>query len=120
MGQRSSLLLLEMSLKIKAGEIWWATVAYDDDPSIHKDRPVLVMSSNEESTFALSLYITSKEKKRASDYVMQYWAESGLTKPSVIRTHRRLELYRTSFISKIGMIHGNDDLCLKLLIQQNL
>jgi hypothetical protein len=63
------------------GEVVWAWVPYEDDPSQGKDRPVLVVarSSGEDPVLAC-LYLTSKDHDRdAADEARhgRYWRDVG-------------------------------------------
>lgn len=60
------------------GEIVWAWVPYEDDPSQGKDRPVLVVSR--EGTTLVCLYLTSKDHDRDADDEARYgrfWMDIG-------------------------------------------
>lgn len=97
-----------MKEEIKTWDIWWANVAFEDDPTKAKERPVLVSSKKE--CYVLSMKITSHEPREdfEGEYPVKYWAESGLTKPSTIRFTKRLRLSEQDMISKIGRLHPTD------------
>jgi hypothetical protein len=60
------------------GEVVWAWVAYEDDPSQGKDRPVLLVGRN--GTELLGLQLTSKDHDRdAEDEARygRYWMDVG-------------------------------------------
>jgi hypothetical protein len=63
------------------GEVVWAWVPYEDDPSQGKDRPVLVIGRSETEPELLScLYMTSKDHDRdAEDEARwgRYWMDVG-------------------------------------------
>ncbi|MGN6575978.1 MAG: type II toxin-antitoxin system PemK/MazF family toxin [Nocardioides sp.] len=63
------------------GEVVWTWVAYEDDPSQGKDRPVLVIGRSETDDELLScLYMTSKDHDRdAEDEARwgRYWMDVG-------------------------------------------
>jgi hypothetical protein len=81
------------------GEVVWAWVPYEDDPSQGKDRPVLVIAR--EGTSLLCLYMTSKDHDRDVDDEARwgrYWMDVGTGawdsqgRPSEIRLDRVLTL----------------------------
>jgi hypothetical protein len=79
------------------GEVVWAWVPYEDDPSQGKDRPVLVLARRE--TVLACLYLTSKDHDRdAEDEARwgRFWMDvgtgawDGQGRPSEIRLDRLL------------------------------
>lgn len=89
----------EMDGEADPGEVVWAWVPYEDDPSQGKDRPVLVVARAGESL--VGLYLTSKDHDRdAEDEARsgRYWMDVGTGgwdsqgRPSEIRLDRVLTL----------------------------
>ena len=86
------------------GEIVWTAVAYEDQPGVVKDRPVLVVGRRDEST-VLGLMLSSKGH-RADD---ANWLAIGAgdwdreRRPSYVRLDRVLELADAS-IRKEGAV----------------
>jgi hypothetical protein len=81
------------------GEVVWAWVAYEDDPSQGKDRPVLVVGRD--GGTLLCLQLTSKDHDRdAEDEARygRYWMDvgsgawDGEGRPSEVRLDRLLRL----------------------------
>jgi hypothetical protein len=81
------------------GEVVWAWVAYEDDPSQGKDRPVLVIGRDGDTLLCLQL--TSKDHDRdAADEARagRFWMDVGAgdwdreRRPSEIRLDRLLRL----------------------------
>jgi hypothetical protein len=81
------------------GEVVWAWVAYEDDPSRGKDRPVLVIGRDDDRFLCLQL--TSKDHDRdAEDEAAagRFWMDVGSgdwdrqRRPSEIRLDRLLRL----------------------------
>jgi hypothetical protein len=82
------------------GEVVWAWVPYEDDPSQGKDRPVLVLSRDpDDPDQLLCLYMTSKDHDRdAEDEARhgRHWMDVGTGawdsegRPSEIRLDRLL------------------------------
>ena len=85
------------------GEVVWAWVAYEDDPSQGKDRPVILLArgTGELSSQWLALMLTSKDHDRdAEDEARwgRYWMDVGSGgwdregRPSEVRLDRLLVL----------------------------
>ncbi|MEP7089072.1 MAG: type II toxin-antitoxin system PemK/MazF family toxin [Nocardioidaceae bacterium] len=81
------------------GEVVWAWVAYEDDPSQGKDRPVLVVGRDGDDL--LGLQLTSKDHDRDAEDEARYgrfWMDVGSGdwdsqhRPSEIRLDRLLRL----------------------------
>ncbi len=81
------------------GEIVWAWVSYEDDPSRGKDRPVLITARD--GADLLGLYLSSKDHERdAADEAShgRYWLELGSGpwdqrgRPSQVRLDRVVHL----------------------------
>ena len=77
------------------GEVVWAEVAYEDDPSRGKDRPVLVVGSDGE--WLLGMYLTSKDHDRDHEQERRagrLWVDVGpggwdsKGRPSEVRVNR--------------------------------
>lgn len=68
----------EMDGEPDPGEVVWAWVPYEDDPSRGKDRPVLVLAR--QSGRLVCLYMTSKDHDRDADDEARYgrfWMDVG-------------------------------------------
>lgn len=83
------------------GEVVWAWVAYEDDPSQGKDRPVLVLRV--EGDGWAGLYLTSKDHDRDADDEAshgRFWMDVGSGgwdsqgRPSEVRLDRLVPLTR--------------------------
>lgn len=81
------------------GEVVWAWVAYEDDPSRGKDRPVLIIGR--EGTTLLGLQLTSQDHDRDAEQEASYgrhWMDIGSGpwdregRPSEVRLDRLLHL----------------------------
>lgn len=102
----------------KKWEIWLAKVKFEDDLSIVKDRPVLVIDKN---TFLfISLKITSHAPRTNCDgeYEIIYWQQAGLRKQSTIRVSKHLDLIESDFIHKIGRLHPQDVLNVQTILEK--
>lgn len=81
------------------GEVVWAWVPYEDDPSQGKDRPVLIISRDGENLIGLML--TSKDHDRDQEQeerAGRFWCDIGSGswdsqgRPSEVRTNRLITL----------------------------
>lgn len=87
-------------------EIWLAKVAFEDQPEVVKNRPVLILNKNE--AYILSLKITKHIPRNSNEYRIVKWREAGLDVESTIRIGKRLKLKETDFIHKIGTLQAID------------
>ena len=85
------------------GEVVWAWVPYEDDPSQGKDRPVLVIGAD--GADLVALVMTSKDHDRDAAQeasVGRYWMDVGAGawdaegRPSEVRLNRVLRLDPTT------------------------
>ncbi|GAA5109151.1 hypothetical protein GCM10023339_08920 [Alloalcanivorax gelatiniphagus] len=85
------------------GEVVWAWVPYEDDPSQGKDRPVLVLAADEASDGWVGLMLTSQDHDRdAADEARhgRRWMDVGTGgwdsrgRPSEVRLDRIVHLRR--------------------------
>ena len=81
------------------GEVVWGWVAYEDDPTQGKDRPVLVVGRDGDRLYGLQL--TSKDHDRDAEDEARYgrrWMDVGTggwdreQRPSEVRLDRLLQL----------------------------
>ena len=91
----------EMDGEPDPGEVVWAWVPYEDDPSQGKDRPVLVLEVTDDS--CVTLMLSSKDHDLdAEDEARhgRYWMDVGAgdwdseRRPSEVRLDRRILLDR--------------------------
>ncbi len=89
-------------------DIWLAKVAFEDEPNIIKNRPVLIIDNTK--CLVLSLKITSHAPRTSykDEYQILEWKEAGLLKPSTIRISKKLLLPRDSFIFRLGELQNLD------------
>lgn len=85
------------------GEVVWAWVPYEDDPSQGKDRPVLVLAEDAESDGWVGLMLSSQDHDRdAEDEARhgRHWMDVGTggwdsqRRPSEVRLDRLVHLQR--------------------------
>ncbi|GAA4682058.1 hypothetical protein GCM10023226_19030 [Nocardioides nanhaiensis] len=97
------------------GEVVWAHVPYEDDPSQGKDRPVLLLGRGADGEWR-GLYLTSKDHDRdAEDEARhgRYWMDLGTGgwdsqgRPSEVRLDRLLRL-RDDGVRREGAALGRE------------
>ncbi|WP_328557785.1 type II toxin-antitoxin system PemK/MazF family toxin [Streptomyces sp. NBC_00358] len=83
----------------RAGEVWWAEVAYEEDAEMRKDRPIIIESVRPDAV--LAFYVTSKDKDGRPGFTRlacpstwdsegrQSWAEYGKTRTVPVSDLRR-------------------------------
>ena len=93
---------------MRVWEIWFADFPYEEDATITKKRPVIIL--NVEPFEVLSVKVTSQDVRDEDKYdtPIQYWSEAGLNKPSIARISKTMFLDKQSFIHKIGTLHNDD------------
>jgi hypothetical protein len=81
------------------GEVVWAWVPYEDDPSQGKDRPVLVIGVDGADLLALQLTSKDHDRDAAQEAgVGRFWMDVGIGawdaagRPSEVRLNRLLRL----------------------------
>ena len=91
----------EMDGEPDPGEVVWAYVPYEDDPSQGKDRPVIVLAESEDESALACLYLTSKDHDRDAEQEARagrHWMDVGTGawdsqgRPSEVRLDRLLVL----------------------------
>lgn len=89
-------------------EVWFAKFPYEDNPSILKDRPVIVLDV--EKLEVLSVKVTSHNVRDKDEYdtPIKYWKEAGLYRPSVARVSKVMYLTLDKFHYKLGDLHIDD------------
>ena len=93
-------------MKFDRWDIWLARVAYEDQPDVYKERPVVVYSETE--FFVLSLKVSSQNPHTyRDDYELRMWKEAGLHKPSFVSL-RLVKIKLDDMLYKIGKPTGVD------------
>lgn len=93
---------------MRVWEIWFAEFPYEEDATIIKNRPVIIL--NVEPLEVLSVKVTSHNvrDKDKYDIPIQFWSEAGLNKPSIARISKTMFLDKQNFIHKIGTLQDDD------------
>ena len=101
---------------MKIWEIWFAKFPFEEDPSIEKERPVIIL--NVDPLEVLSVKVTSHKIRNEDEYdiAIEHWQEAGLRKPSVARISKAMFLDNNKFEYKIGTLHDDDKVSILSLI----
>ena len=93
---------------MRVWEIWFANFPYEEDSSIEKARPVIIL--NVDPLEVLSVKVTSHDVRDADEYDVEiiHWQQAGLKKPSVARISKAMFLDVGKFKYKIGTLHNDD------------
>lgn len=86
--------------------VWTAKVAFEDDPSISKVRPVVVIDGN--AFVCTALKVTSQRKNDRYHVELVQWRAAGLDKPSWVEVGKTVQLNENSFGEMIGRLDHED------------
>lgn len=84
-------------------DLYWARVAYEDDPTQYKVRPVLALDDN--NALILGAKITSALPRNVSwenDYPLIDWQEAGLRHQSTVRLNHIQEIQPINYIGHLS------------------
>lgn len=99
--------------KYEKWDIYWAIVAYDDEPGKKKLRPVII--GYDGAAYIMSFYVTSQSPKPGYDcYPIKNWAKAGLQKQSVVRLDKMLRLQPDDVQDFIGHLSDIDIMLIEL------
>ena len=94
-------------------DIYWANVAYQDDPTTIKTRPVVVNDSGD--AYVVAFYVTSQSPKPGyCCYVIKHWQNAGLPMQSNIRLDKSIRLLPSDIKDRIGCLSEQDILFVQL------
>lgn len=85
-------------------DIYFANVPFEDVPQ-SKPRPVIIL---DDSVVIIDCLKMTSQPPRPGEYVLQYWKEAGLKKPTTVRLSKRLALQPSAFIRRLGSLHPID------------
>lgn len=76
----------------RAYEVWRIPFAFEEDPSLVKERPVVIAGVSQEKAVAIALKVTGHgpRPEYPGEVRIADWREAGLTKPSTVRCSKRL------------------------------
>lgn len=105
-----------MSTDPKKWEVWWAYFAYDDDTSITKRRPVLILDDKRGYPLLVAKITSHDPRDCRGECAIREWSTAGLPKPSTIRLDKFALLKKESFDCKIGMLANSDIIRLSIYL----
>ena len=90
-------------------EVWLATVYFEDDPNIAKERPVIVIDVTASDIY-VAIKVTSSPPRSgdSKEYPIRNWGYAGLNKQSTARCSKILRIPRSEMIHYIGTLHPVD------------
>lgn len=93
---------------MKQWELWMASFPYEEDPSILKKRPVIILNVN--PLQVLSVKVTGQDARDEDEYdtPIVHWRAAGLNRRSVARISKSMNLSHDKFIHKIGDLDHQD------------
>lgn len=100
-------------------ELWWANVAFEDNPQQVKRRPVIVIDN--QTAIIIAVKITSHEPRPqfSGEYKLAYWCAAGLSKESTARCEKLIRLQQQDFLGKIGRLHPVDIAALQSILRKH-
>lgn len=97
-------------------EIWYACVSFEEDSTLDKLRPALILPNTSSS---IQVYkISSQPWKYETEYPIFYWQLAGLSKPSNIDIRRAIVVPSVSLVKFVGRLHLIDLYHLKEMMAQ--
>ncbi|MCM1025778.1 MAG: type II toxin-antitoxin system PemK/MazF family toxin [Roseburia sp.] len=95
---------------MKQWEVWYAEFPYEEDNSIIKVRPVIILNADNDKLECLSVKVTTHDVRENDEYdtPIIHWAEAGLKQPSVARVSKTMILTVDKFKTKKGDLHPDD------------
>lgn len=99
-------------------ELRWAKVAFEDNPTESKWRPVLIVEDRYYLIYALKVTSHPPREKFWGEYEIKRWRDAGLTEASTIRISQFLELAPEDIGEKIGDLHTVDILTVENYIER--
>jgi len=93
---------------IKEWELWYADFPFDDNVTISKRRPVIVLQTL--PLVVMSIKVTSAPPRvyNPFDVPITEWKAAGLATPSCARISKTANLPPNNFKRYIGILHEND------------
>lgn len=95
-------------MNLNVGEVWFVEFPYEEDPTIIKNRPVIVI--DQQTLGVLSVKVTKHAVRDDDPYdtPILHWQEANLRLASTARISKVMLLSSDAFIFKIGNLHPDD------------
>lgn len=94
--------------KFNKGEVWFAEFPYEEDNSILKYRPVVVLDVDTLGVLSIKVTRHSVRDDDPFDTPIVHWQDAGLYFASTARVSKVLNLQPDDFIFKFGVLHPDD------------
>lgn len=93
----------------KQGQIFLSAVQFRDDLSLHKIRPVIVVSNERAADFdVIAVSVSGQNPRSEFDVPIEYWKEAGLLKPSIARTSKLFTTHMRQLQKYLGTLEDSD------------
>lgn len=102
-------------MKANVWEVWWVRFKYDDSDD-WKERPAVIVAENEMSVIGVKVTSHPPRKEFVGEYALCRWESVGLGCQSTVRLAKRMVLYDTDLVRKIGRLEQADIANIKLLL----
>lgn len=89
-------------------EVWFAKFPYEEDQTIIKERPVIILDIDTLECLAIKVTSHNVRDEDAFDTPIEQWKEAGLKRPSVARISKTMNLSKDNFVNKKGEIQKKD------------
>ena len=94
--------------KIQPQEVWFAEFPFEEDDSITKERPVIVLSVDDKACAVLSMKVTSAKPYSEFEINLYDWAEIPLHHESTADASDVRLILKSDFRRKIGRLSDDD------------
>lgn len=102
-------------MQVKPWEVWFASVRFEDAPTISKPRPVIITSYGD--VFICAFKVTTHEPRDTwGEYQLTQWQCAGLDRPSTVRLSKLVRLQQQDMIHRVGTLHPIDVLGIQLVL----
>jgi len=89
-------------------EVWLADFPFSEDETKSKKRPVIVLRVDDETCSVFSMKVTSTEPRGEFEIELFDWSEIPLDHPSTAVASQVVEIFKSKFIKKIGILSEDD------------
>ncbi|MDU4641308.1 MAG: type II toxin-antitoxin system PemK/MazF family toxin [Negativicoccus massiliensis] len=103
-------------MKADVWEVWWVRFKYEDSDD-WKERPAVILDKNE--AFVIGAKVTTHEPRKnfPGEYQILRWESVGFECQSTVRLSKRIALYDSDLVRKMGRLEKADIANIKLLLK---
>mgnify|MGYP003300032008 CR=1 FL=1 len=105
-------------MKIYNWDVILVKFAYEEDSSVYKIRPAIVVDSNTVLIFAAKVTSQTDKYRGSRDYLIRNWKEAGLSKPSVVRLDKIIKITSQGVIRRLGHLSEEDIRFIQNIIEE--